>query len=315
MYRVNFRRAASIAMVAGGSYFALSADAAPVIREHRTGLSFPLTRRSDALLMSSLLGANTRCMLGWCRLSIARAYAFGLFADEIALAAATRVPAGESRLSALLDCAETKTGTISLVLVIARSIEGDHLAHGFQNSVLNRYKKLLASGKRGGTSSSLLDLQQSPSRAAEALSSGKAAAGLGPATITASSTTATTISSGPLAELSNLCHGFSGHFFEVGDEAVLEWSNGVVSLSVNGKRIPGAELKDVLLARALFDVYAGDLPVSARAKSTFESNLNELAITGAGAEKLTRLLHGNFKTYESHCHVASFTPYPHTFTS
>jgi hypothetical protein len=294
MYRVNFRRAASIAMVAGGSYFTLSADAAPpvsVIREHRTGLSFPLTRSTDATRMSSLLGANTRCMLGWCRLSIARAYAFGLFADEIALAAATRVPAGESRLAALLDSAESKTGTISLVLVIARSIEGDHLAHGFQNSVLNRYKKLLASGKRGGTGTSLIDLQQGPSRA-EALSSGKAAAGLGPAIITTSITTAApTISSGPLAELSNLCHGFSGHFFEVGDEAVLEWSNGVVSLSVNGKRIPGAELKDVLLARALFDVYAGDLPVSARAKSTFESNLNELALTGAGGGgKLTRVL-------------------------
>ena len=90
--------------------------------------------------------------------------------------------------------------------------------------------------------------------------------------------------------------GFSGHFFEVGDEAVLEWSNGIVSLSVNGKRIPGAELHDALLARALFDVYAGDVPVSARAKTTFESNLNELAlVTGAGGggndkKFLTRVL-------------------------
>lgn len=282
-------RAASIALTtAGVSSYALCTGArtpADVIIEHRTGHTFPLTRGSG----ESLLGVNTRCMLGWCRLSIARAYAFGLFADEAALREGASAPPGKPRLDALLDGAEAGIGVVSLVLVIARSIEGDHLAHGFRNSVLNRYKKLIKSSVAV------------PDRA-QALASGRAASGL-PAvavavvntaaiTTSATATATATAAAGPLAELSDLCSAFSKHFFQIGDEAILEWRGGVVTLLINGKVVPGAELRDGKLARALFDVYAGDAPVSARAKTTFEANLNSLAafMEGGGRDRLTAVL-------------------------
>ena len=74
------------ALAAGASVsLTFSAPAAPAdITEHRTGHRFLLSR--GATPAAHLLGANPRCMLGWCRVAAARAYAFGLYADADALA-------------------------------------------------------------------------------------------------------------------------------------------------------------------------------------------------------------------------------------
>lgn len=254
---------------------AADSDSIPRLREHRTGHTFPLLRGDSALL-----GANTRCMLGWCRLAIARAYAFGLFADEVALEAGVGAGGTRPRVAAVLDSAESGAGSVSLILVIARSIEGDHLAHGFRNSVINRYKRLVAD--RGFVVENAATAAMTPSPAA--LASGRAAAARNSGASSSAHVTPPNLgasSGGPLSELGALCAGFSGRFFEVGDEAVLEWRNGVVRLSICGENIAKAELHDPLLARALFEVYAGENGVSARALKTFEANLGELAVMRA----------------------------------
>jgi hypothetical protein len=239
------RTALPVLASAGAALFAVAradAGAPPAdttsIREYRTGHAFALAKPNAQLL----LGANTRCMLGWCKLAIARAYAFGLYADEAALrAAAARAPGAPSRAAALLDAVEAGAGSASLVLVIARAIDGEHLAHGFGTSVRARHRALLAA--RGAPP---------PAPAAA-------------------------------AQLAALCAGFSGESMKVGDEVELAWARGVLSLSINGRRVPRADITDAALARALFNVYAGDepAPVSKRARDTFERNLASLATAPA----------------------------------
>lgn len=82
-----------------------------------------------------------RCMLNWCHVPIARAYAFAVYVDDACLqelGRADQADAAESMLA--LKAARPDTATITVVLKMARDIDGEHLAHGFYNSVLARVK-------------------------------------------------------------------------------------------------------------------------------------------------------------------------------
>ena len=77
-------------------------------------------------------------MMGWCSLPIARAYAFGLYVDGDALQ--SLVGADGSATDALLEskASNPASGDVIVVLKMARDIDGEHLAHGFFNSVRSR---------------------------------------------------------------------------------------------------------------------------------------------------------------------------------
>lgn len=85
-------------------------------------------------------------MLGWCKVGFARAYSFALYADTNALSKLISLKkhshSTDDTLSVYLkDKLSSNVGEISLVLSMARDISGEHLAHGFRNSVLKRLKK------------------------------------------------------------------------------------------------------------------------------------------------------------------------------
>jgi hypothetical protein len=248
----------------------------PQLIEYRTGHAFSL-RRAVPLAppgASVLLACNTRCMLGWCRFPPARAYAFGVYLDARSLAAAGALKraGGGARepgalVAALLGAAEgaarsalagaptpggaPRLGCLSLVLVIARPIDGEHMARGFQAAVLARYTATLK--QRGGEGEE-----------------------------------------GALAALGGLAGAFSGMSLAVGDEVVFAWDaggDGVLRASVNGAPLAGGELRSAALARALFEVYAGEGGVSARAVVTLRANLAAACEEGADVEAIVAAEH------------------------
>jgi hypothetical protein len=239
------------------------------LREYRTGHTFKLRRAAPPSPDSFLLSCNTRCMLGWCRFPPARAYAFGLYLDAQTLAAAgamKRAGAGEgdpaALVASLLDAAEgasrralaggaspaapgaPRVGSLSIVLVIARAIDGPHMARGFHTSMLSRYQAALK--RRGGAPEE-----------------------------------------GVLAELGALSGAFSGLNLAVGDEVCFVWDaggDGALRATLNGAALPGAELRSAGLARALFEVYAGEGGVSARAVNTLRANLASACVASGARE-------------------------------
>lgn len=276
-----------------------------VIREHRTGHTFELHRPlevDEGLREAHLVGCNVRCMLGWCRVAFARAYAFGLYLDDDAIRAVrkdrTATPAiaeegasspSPSLVARLLDAKQKSPTefTIAIVLVMARDISGEHLAHGFRNSVINRL--------RGAAS------QPSSADAAArsaAYASGRAGASSTPVPEQLPHPPAAA-GGGPLAEAHALASAFDGRSFCVGDEVLLVWGrDGAVRVGV--RHLPASPLQsigrvkeppleplavasDPRVVRALFDVYCGDAgPVSARAWATFNANLRDIAAAAAG---------------------------------
>lgn len=249
-------------------------------------------------------------MLGWCRVPLARAYAFGLYLDDDALLALQRLGIdGESTSSSaaqpslvaqLLDAKQASPGDfgVAIVLVMARDIAGEHLAHGFRNSVLNRLKA--TQGASPGSRDLALASGAASARAAPAVP-GTGAAPVAPAPSPPGP------ASGPLAELHTLAAAFDGRAFRTGDEVVFSWGrDGAVLASVRHCGVPAgdaassaaapaplenlAKASDLRLARALFDVYCGDAaPVSARAWKTFNANLAGIraVVTSDGASNFS----------------------------
>lgn len=251
MHRSRHIIASALASSAAALFLPSSACTSEVI-EHRTKHRFPLSRTiGDA--PASFLGANTRCMLGWCKIAAARAYAFGLYADAQLLTRVAAASSGaSSRTTALLDAMEAAAGArescqLSLLIIVARDIDGGHMAGGFSRSILALYKKLLA--KRGLASSS------------------------------------DTV----IADIGAFLSVIEKETFVVGDEIVFSWSARDSTLRVFIRGVPASvSIRDPLLARAFFDVYAGDEPVSARAAKTFESNLS--AIAGVKSQDVLQVL-------------------------
>lgn len=143
-----------------------------------------------------LLGCNVRCMLGWCRLAIARGYAFALYCDGQALhfASSPGLPSSAAgsnsnlALEAFLDAKERdpSVGEVSIVLMMARDIPGEHMSHGFRNSLLARLGKREKDRQRAATthahtsgsgSSGIEQHFPAPDRTG-ALATGKGAAGI-----------------------------------------------------------------------------------------------------------------------------------------
>ena len=284
------------------------------IREHRTGLLFHVVRGGIDRLPAAdgdayLLGANVRCMLGLCRLPLARAYAFGLYADADALASAcsrsAATPAslelGENALPAaavdgaqcLRDVLEAKAkgsataGELSIVLIMARDIAGEHLAHGFKNSVVARARSRSA---KTGTSSVATAASTSLASTPLALATGRAS--LEGASGSAAQRPVIALQevvpgATPGVELATFCAQFHGHAFRVGDELTFIWKRGTAGVVASANGVSIAHLRDMGLCAALFDVYAGAAPVSERAKHTFEANLAAIAAQGIVAPPVT----------------------------
>jgi hypothetical protein len=231
-------------------------------------------------------------MLGWCRLAIARGYAFGLYGDASALGTARRAASISSpaSVSSLLDAKEAHAaavlaggpqtpspGELSLVLVMARDIPGDHLAHGFRNSCLARLKTREAARAKstGGQAVAF----PAPDRAA-ALASGQAAASCTPAPAYSAAPSAhiavpSASEVDAVAQLSAFAGAFLGWSFTTGDEIAMVWrADGSMVTSFGGASVRSATVTHPGLIRAFFDVYAGPTPVSTRAKASFEANLS-----------------------------------------
>jgi hypothetical protein len=274
-----------------------------------------------------LLGVNVRCMLGWCRLAIARAYSFGLYINDDALVGAVQASeaaakerqqaadavsgsptqslhtdskAAPDSLSQVLDwlttrhlqhaaserdavagpaaattatssavtttrgstAAEGSAPELSLVLVMARDINGEHLAHGFKNSIINRLpgveKRLRpaagsststsTSGSAAAAESTGLTLPDAAALKAAALASGRASLErdldaerlplLSPsdAAVSAATGAATSAAAGasaapsaappaatPLAQVHAFAAAFNGLTFREGEEIVFTW--------------------------------------------------------------------------------------------
>ena len=61
-------------------------------------------------------------------------------------------------------------------------------------------------------------------------------------------------------------------------------AGGALRAELNGARLPGAELRSPLLIRALFEVYAGEGAVSARAVNTLRANLSRVCEEEGGLQ-------------------------------
>jgi len=155
-----------LGLSAGAASLAASSaqlDAGPssgTLTDPRTNMEFALERRQQLLL-----GVNTRCMLGetFCWLSIARAYSFGAYFDAKALATA----ADKGSLEALLELLEKHQtapsasphpGSVTLVLIFSRDIDGKHLSHGFETSVLKRLRNRAPEPEPSGSSDAVAQL-------------------------------------------------------------------------------------------------------------------------------------------------------------
>ena len=81
-------------------------------------------------------------MMGWCRLPAARAYAFGLYVDDAAFdsTATVTTDAKHQGLATLLTSKSSNPGScvLSLRLLMARDVTGDHVAKGFEKSFAKR---------------------------------------------------------------------------------------------------------------------------------------------------------------------------------
>ena len=263
------------AAAAAASFYSISNSSSDFV-EDRTRIPFHLRRKpnndDDDLL---LLNCAARCMLQWCSLPIARAYAYAAYVDKDSILKLQKVTlkTKESYLENLLSGKENGAfGNVTLSLIMARNIAGAHMARGFQNSISNQLM-------RNGIKLDGIDRH-------EALSTGRAAA-LGktaPGKPSSSheklaidiTTTTTTIKS----KLERFAKAFEKiDDLKVGDEVSFTWrADGVVETRINNKplvRSPeDATLTDPTLARALFDVYLGPHSVSKEGQTYISNSLD-----------------------------------------
>ena len=153
-------------LLAALSYHSLSCDSVKLppdvtgLKETVTGRVFPFTRGdASSPNPTSLYSVQCRCMMQLCILPQARAYAYGVYTDERLQHTARRLLSASSTTStpltpvglvkALLDECQSESsgfttsgGSLQLVLVMHRDIDGEHMAHGFHNSIEKRLKKL-----------------------------------------------------------------------------------------------------------------------------------------------------------------------------
>eukprot|EP00238_Polyblepharides_amylifera_P007177 CAMPEP_0196580298 /NCGR_PEP_ID=MMETSP1081-20130531/28358_1 /TAXON_ID=36882 /ORGANISM="Pyramimonas amylifera, Strain CCMP720" /LENGTH=215 /DNA_ID=CAMNT_0041900133 /DNA_START=144 /DNA_END=788 /DNA_ORIENTATION=+ len=136
------------------------------IVEPFTGIDFPKNRLCTGASESKceLVGTAVRCMLGQCQWTRARAYAVGLYVEKSDFLSQWRAASEQgslpsesasepsieqdesSRWYRLLD-ADTPTNR-TLVLLMDQDVKGEHIAHGFDRSLLKRVRAAQG-GKKG----------------------------------------------------------------------------------------------------------------------------------------------------------------------
>lgn len=134
------------------------APIAGALQEHRTFQEFALSREAGSAGVNAerqfLCGTALRCMMGWCKVPMARAYAFAFYVDEAALRSSRALLRrdGANEVQRLLDAKAADPALCELMvsLRMARDIDGTHLAHGFRNSGTNTSSSLLPFEEDGG---------------------------------------------------------------------------------------------------------------------------------------------------------------------
>uniref|UniRef100_A0A7I4BFW0 Uncharacterized protein n=1 Tax=Physcomitrium patens TaxID=3218 RepID=A0A7I4BFW0_PHYPA len=104
------------------------------VKEPFTGIEFEQQKQIDNNDYH-LQATAVRCMLGQCKMAMARAYAIGLYTED-------KQPVNET---AVLTGAMNRI----LVLVMDKDVAGHHIAKGFDKSLLPRIRKAQAGSKRG----------------------------------------------------------------------------------------------------------------------------------------------------------------------
>ena len=180
--------------------------------------------------------------------------------DAVQAASSADAP-GNQLVSAKV--ASPHCGDATLVLKMARDIDGEHLAHGFFNSVSARW------AKRTGAASA-------PTQASQ------------PAEATGGDKTA------PLAQIRALADQFNGMKLAMGDEVVFRWNrDGTLKTTVQGGILPprAFTVEDTDVIAALFAVYTGEGAVSEEGRATFDANLESMAgLQAAGSADASTLL-------------------------
>jgi hypothetical protein len=130
---VSYAAAAAAAACASFPSLRLAQPPAPAagaaVVEPWTGLAF----QPAELGLTLVPHACVRCMLGWCRIAVARAYAYALFVDDRALDAASLPAALAAKVAKPLG------STLKLQLIVnAKEIDGPHMAKGFLKSIQRR---------------------------------------------------------------------------------------------------------------------------------------------------------------------------------
>jgi len=204
-------------------------------------------------------------MMNWCSLPIARAYAFALYVDQDMVSkikGSTSSSAPADRMVAA-KVESPQCGDVTLVLKMARDIDGEHLAHGFFNSVSARW------AKRTGAASA-------PTQASQ------------PAEATGANSEA------PLAQIRALADQFNGMKLAMGDEVAFRWHrDGTLHTTVQGGITPQRAfvVRSTDVIAALFAVYVSEGAVSEEGRATFDANLESMGgLQAAGQGDVSALL-------------------------
>lgn len=119
------------------------------VKEPFTGIEFP--RSKDDYL---LLGTAVRCMLGQCKFAKARAYAVGLYVEDVNNVHQWMPKnSNEEVFSRMLRAPLARR----LVLVMDKDVAGHHIAKGFDRSLLPRVRKSQGGQKSGPGKDALRD--------------------------------------------------------------------------------------------------------------------------------------------------------------
>lgn len=253
------------------------------IKEHRTHQEFPfvltdktLQEVSGSLQLAPHLprvysaGTALRCMLGWCKIPQARAYAYSIYLDADSIQTANDLNDGSDDRDVVARLLDQKTvhpscGELCLVLRMARDIDGNHIARGFQNSINARLQQAQKEWK--SMEGKDTDTTQSTHSAALKIAAGES-----------EKASKTEDSTPPLLAASHkLSVPFKGKQFLEGDLVVFLWSRDGSLHTFCQNDWTEETFQSQALARALFDVYGGQNPVSARGKNTLVYNVNAMA--------------------------------------
>mmetsp|Transcript_13541 Transcript_13541/g.26036 ORF Transcript_13541/g.26036 Transcript_13541/m.26036 type:complete len:297 (-) Transcript_13541:237-1127(-) len=164
----------------GTSHGVFGANADPASEKPRTttepftAIDFPHEKQCASGSDDSrcvLVGTAVRCMMGLCHWKVARAYAVGVYVEESNFLqqwegakdraiASSAESEDELHKDIWYKLLETDAGASrELILVMDQDVKGEHIAHGFDRSLLTRVRKAQG-GKKGPIKNALKDFTQ-----------------------------------------------------------------------------------------------------------------------------------------------------------